>query len=251
MGRGKIGKSGLREGKEGGTVLGYNNKMSVKKNRFRLNLLTIYDCLFTAYGPQHWWPGETPFEVMVGAILTQSAAWRNVEQAITNLKQAGDLSPAALRDLPHPELASLIRPSGYYNAKTKKLKALASWLAQYSDNLVNIFSNNTKELRLELLGVHGIGPETADSILLYAAGKPVFVIDAYTRRIFQRLGILLPDDSYDVCQALFTRNLVREALLYNEYHALLVKLGKDVCRKKPDCDECCLGELCRYKKLAH
>jgi endonuclease III related protein len=231
-------------------VLGYNSMMSVKKKRLQLSLVTIYNCLFTAYGPQHWWPGETPFEVMVGAILTQSTSWRNVEQAIANLKQAGALSPAALRALPHSELAILIRPSGYYNVKAKKLEALVSWMAQHDDNLASVFSQNILELRLELLGVHGVGPETADSMLLYAAGKPVFVIDAYTRRIFQRLGVLRPDDGYDACQALFTGNLPTEAALFNEYHALLVKLGKGVCRKKPECDKCCLSELCRYKKTA-
>ena len=197
------------------------------------------------YGPQHWWPGESPFEVMVGAILTQSTAWQNVEKAITNLKNAGIMSPSSLRNIPTQELAKLIYPAGYYNAKALKLQALVNWLgASCGDNLRQLFALNTETLRTQLLAVHGIGPETADSILLYAANKPVFVIDTYTRRIINRLGLAPENDSYDAYQTLFTGNLPQNTQLFNEYHALLVRLGKEACRKQPVCERCCLLDIC-------
>jgi endonuclease-3 related protein len=209
-------------------------------------LLEIYQHLFACYGPQHWWPGESPFEVMVGAILTQSAAWGNVEKALANLKVVGALSAEALRRLSLPELAKLIRPCGYYNAKALKLKSLALWLGKScGDNLDKLFAKDTATLRQQLLAVHGIGQETADSILLYAAGKPIFVIDAYTRRIISRIGLALERDSYSAYQALFMENLPGDVKLFNEYHALFVCLGKKVCRKQPICGECCLRQLCR------
>ncbi len=208
----------------------------------------LYGCLLAAYGPQRWWPGESPFEVMAGAILTQSAAWGNVEKAIGNLKRARALSPQGIRNLSLEQLAQLIRPSGYYNAKAKKLQALVAWLGRYDDNLGKAFGRDTPELRQELLAVHGIGPETADSILLYAAEKPVFVIDAYTRRIMSRLGLAPDKTSYKSLQKLFTDNLPAEARLFNEYHALLVRLGKESCRKRPLCEECCLKDQCRYSE---
>lgn len=208
-------------------------------------LLDIYNRLFAAYGPQHWWPAEEPFEVMVGAILTQSAAWRNVEKAIANLKAAGALSPALLRRLSLPEIAALIRPSGYYNAKARKLKALAAWLgANYGDDIARMSTQGTEKLRTQLLSVYGVGPETADSIILYAATQPVFVIDAYTRRIISRLGLSPEVQSYATYQAFFMNNLPADVRLFNEYHALLVRLGKDVCRKQPLCERCCLCHLC-------
>jgi endonuclease III related protein len=200
-------------------------------------LLSIYRLLLEQYGPQHWWPGGSSFEVMVGAILTQSTAWRNVEKAIANLKNAHVMSPSAIRLLTVDELAVLIRPSGYYNAKARKLKALGDWCG---DDLNKLFAHNTDTLRHQLLQVHGVGPETADSILLYAADKPVFVIDAYTRRIIGRVGIAPDIDSYDAYQSLFMNNLPADTSLFNEYHALLVRLGKEVCRKVPACRECCL-----------
>ncbi len=197
------------------------------------------------YGPQHWWPADGPFEVMVGAILTQSAAWGNVEKAIANLKAAGALSPAGIRRLPLAELAEIIHPSGYYNAKAHKLKSLALWLEENcDDDLGQLFAGDSGRLREQLLSLHGIGPETADSIILYAAGKPVFVIDAYTRRIVSRVGLAAVDSSYRACQALFTDNLPADVRLFNEYHALLVCLAKDVCRRRPLCPECCLNEIC-------
>ena len=210
-------------------------------------LLRIYRRLLDNYGPQHWWPAQEPFEVMVGAILTQSAAWANVEKAITNLKAAGALSPEALRSLPLGEIAALTYPSGYYNAKAHKLKSLAAYLGEYHDDLDRVFGGDTRRARQELLDVHGIGEETADSILLYAAERPVFVIDAYTRRIMGRIGLAPKKDRYSDCQRLFMDNLPADAGLFSEYHALLVRLGKEVCRTQPLCHQCCLGgDICRF-----
>jgi endonuclease-3 related protein len=188
---------------------------------------------------------------MVGAILTQSAAWVNVEKAIDNLKAAQALSPRALRRLSLDELATLIRPCGYFNAKARKLKALAEWLGQtYGDDLVKMSATSLKKLRVQLLAVHGIGEETADSIILYAAGKPIFVIDAYTRRIIDRLGLTLNSSRYSAYQSLFMENLPHRVALFNEYHALLVEHGKMVCRQRPLCPECCLKDICRYGQEA-
>jgi endonuclease-3 related protein len=209
----------------------------------RTALTTIYEKLLARFGPQHWWPGETPFEMCLGAILTQNTAWTNVDRAIRNLKDAGVLDAAALRALPEDKLARLIKPSGYYNMKAKKLKVFVEWLGERcKDDLDALFSTETDPLRAELLGVHGIGEETADSMLLYAGGKPVFVIDAYTRRIFERLG-LQPEtgDRYGDWQRLFMDGLPPEAPLYNEYHALIVRLGKETCRSAPRCRDCPLN----------
>jgi endonuclease-3 related protein len=212
-------------------------------------LLTVYERLYAAYGPQHWWPGDSPFEVMVGAILTQSAAWHNVEKGIANLKAAGMLSPAALCQAPVEEIARLIYPCGYYNAKARKLKALVEWLHEScGDDPVELSRIETSALRQQLLGVHGIGPETADSILLYAAGRPVFVIDSYTRRILERLGLAPAKNTYDDFQRLFMRSLRHDVRLFNEYHALLVRLGKTACRKQPLCPECPLFDICPQNK---
>ena len=210
-------------------------------------LLNIYHRLMARYGPQYWWPAQEPFEMIVGAILTQSAAWRNVEKAIANLKAARALSPKALRRLSLSEVAALIHPSGYYNAKAVKLKSLAHWLGKYyDDNLNKLFICNTDYLRQQLLSIHGVGRETADSIILYAARKSVFVIDAYTRRIIDRIGLAPDSNSYIAYQALFMDNLSTDAGLFNEYHALLVCLAKDVCRSHPLCQQCCLNRTCRF-----
>jgi len=207
----------------------------------------IYQRLLGRFGPQHWWPADESFEVIVGAILTQSAAWGNVERAIVNLRGVGALSPRALRELPRPKLAALIHPCGYYNAKALKLKAFALWLGNhYDDDLDRLFALDADDLRQQLLAVHGVGPETADSIILYAAGKPVFVIDAYTRRIISRLGLAPEKESYAAYQKFFMENLPSDAKLFNEYHALLVCLGKNVCRRQPLCAECCLGDICQF-----
>jgi len=208
-------------------------------------LTEVYQLLLYRYGPQHWWPGDSPFEVIIGAILTQSAAWGNVEKAISNLKNTGALSPASLRDIPLEELAILVYPSGYYNAKALKLKSFAEHLGvAYGDSLERLFSLDIPVLRSELLAIHGIGDETADSIILYAARKPLFVIDAYTRRILTRLGLCPPRNDYASFQSLFMENLPADEKMFNEYHALLVRHGKEVCKKDPVCERCCLYSLC-------
>ena len=209
-------------------------------------LQNVYHRLMTCYGPQHWWPAQEPFEVIVGAILTQSAAWGNVEKAIANLKTAGALSPEALCQLSLTEVARLVHPCGYYNAKARKLKFFVGWLEEYyDDSLDKLFADNIDYIRQQLLSLYGIGKETADSIILYAANKPIFVIDAYTRRITSRIGLAPNSGSYDAYQALFMDNLPADAQLFNEYHALLVRLAKNVCRPRPLCQQCCLGDICQ------
>ena len=216
-------------------------------------LLDVYGRLHEAYGPQRWWPGETPFEVIVGAILTQSAAWTNVEKAIANLKAAGALSPEGLARLDEGELAGIVRPAGYFNAKARKLKAFVEMLrAEFGGDpstplrtgLERMLAAPVAELRPLLLATHGIGPETADAVLLYAAGRPAFVIDAYTRRLFSRLAVAPDRDTYDAWQALFAGNLEPDAALFNEYHALIVRHGKERCRRRPVCDGCPLLAVC-------
>jgi endonuclease-3 related protein len=205
-------------------------------------LQDTYRRLLERYGPQHWWPAREPFEVITGAILTQSTAWTNVEKAIANLKAAGKLSPAALRKLSEAELARLIRPCGYYNVKARRLNAFSIWLGEnYYDNLDRLFKSNADTLRERLLVIYGIGEETADSIMLYAGNKPVFVIDAYTRRIIDRMGLTPSSHDYASYQKLFTANLPKDVKLFNEYHAVLVRHAKEVCRKHPFCQRCCLN----------
>jgi endonuclease III related protein len=196
--------------------------------------------LFAAHGPQHWWPGRSRFEVIVGAILTQSTSWTNVELAISNLRKARLLTPAAMRAIPPAKLASLLRPSGYFRQKAKKLKAFADFLfAAYGASLSRMFQARANILRAELLAVHGIGPETADSILLYAGKHPVFVIDAYTRRILERHGLATKKQSYEQLRSLFETALPRDPQLFNEYHALIVLTGKHFCRKSVAlCEKC-------------
>jgi len=203
----------------------------------------------TRYGSQHWWPAQEPFEVIVGAILTQSAAWGNVEKAIANLQSAEALSPKVLRRLSLSEVAALIRPCGYYNAKALKLRSFAHWLGEhFNDNLSQLFASDINYLRQGLLSIYGIGQETADSIILYAAGKPIFVIDAYTRRIINRIGLTPVSNSYSAYQTLFMNNLPADVRLFNEYHALLVCLAKDACRSRPLCQQCCLNNICQFYK---
>ena len=211
----------------------------------RETLLDIYQRLYAAYGPQGWWPGGSPFEVVVGAILTQAAAWVNVEKAIENLKAAGALSPRGILDTPLAELARLVYPAGYYNAKARKLKAFVEMLFErHGGDLDRLLALPLPELRPELLATHGIGPETADAIVLYAAGQPCFVIDAYTRRVFGRLGLTPARDDYASWQALFEDALPPDATLYNEYHALIDRHAKALCRKQPLCAQCFLREVC-------
>lgn len=209
--------------------------------------LEPYRRLFQAYGPQHWWPGETPFEVMVGAVLTQNTAWGNVERAIANLKAAGYLTCRGILSLSDTALADLIRPAGYYNVKARRLKALCAYLnaeavADCPEALRDVAT--LPELRRRLLAVHGVGEETADSILLYALGLAVFVVDAYTRRIFSRLGLMTGNESYARIQQSFEAELPRDVGLYNEYHALIVHHGKTVCRPQPRCHGCPLLAIC-------
>jgi len=212
----------------------------------RDRLLMIYQRLLAHFGPQHWWPGDTAFEVIIGAILTQSTNWVNVDKALGNLRQAGVLAPRPMAALSADHLAELIRPSGYYRAKARKIRSFLDLLVNdYHADLDRLLTMETTELRRVLLATHGIGPETADSIILYAAGKPLFVVDAYTRRIFARLGLCPPVGRYEDLQALFMANLPPDAPMFNEYHALLVRLGKLVCRKRqPQCDACPLRDMC-------
>lgn len=216
-----------------------------RRQSARPSLLDIYSILHRQYGPRHWWPAETALEMIIGAILTQSAAWTNVEKAIANLRANGSLSVERLRGLSHEELAQLIRPSGYFNVKARKIRAFVDWLAgEYGGDLDKLFALDTTELRRQLLSVHGVGEETADSIILYGAHQPIFVIDAYTRRIITRLGLAPREETYAAYQALFMDNLPCDEALFNEYHALLVEHGKTVCRKRPLCAGCCLIDLC-------
>ena len=200
----------------------------------------IYQRLYRSFGPQSWWPGETPFEVIIGAILTQNTNWQNVAKAIGNLKKAKVLTPRKLHSLPIDRLARLIRPSGYFNIKAKRLKSFLDFLFKnYQGKLDKMFSQPLDELRQEILAVKGIGPETADSILLYAGEFPIFVVDTYTKRIFSRKKLFAEDTDYYQAQKIFMENLKKDVQLYNEYHALIVRLGKDFCKKtKPKCGIC-------------
>ena len=217
-------------------------------------LTKIYDMLFKRFGPRRWWPAENEFEVIIGAILTQNTAWKNVEKAISNLKAESLLTPGGLKKIKTSRLAVLIKPAGYYNIKAKRIKSFVNFLfKEFNGSLARMLRTDTKKLRAELLGVNGIGPETADSILLYAAGRPVFVVDNYTKRIFSRHSLLSPLASYEETQRLFTDNLPAQRKLFNEYHALIVELGKEFCRSKPRCSECPLKTIeagPRYAKPA-
>lgn len=203
----------------------------------------LYRGLLAGYGPQGWWPARTPFEVIVGAILTQNTSWRNVERAIASLRAARALAPGPMLELPEVRLAALIRPAGYYRVKARRLRNLLGHLARrHGGSVARMLRTPSRPLREELLAVSGIGPETADSILLYAAGRPVFVVDAYTRRVLSRHGLCRPDERYDRVQAVFTGALPPDAALFNEYHALLVRLGKEHCRPRaPRCADCPIG----------
>jgi endonuclease-3 related protein len=202
-------------------------------------LMDIYRTLYRAYGPRHWWPGETLFEVMVGAILTQNTSWRNVEKAIQKLKNKGVLNAEGIHQLRKSQLAPLIRSSGYYRIKAERLKAFVDFLFEnYDGNINRMGKERLKTLRAKLLKVNGIGPETADSILLYGLKKPIFVVDAYTKRILLRHGMISESPSYGEIQRLFMNHLPHNKRLFNEYHALLVHLGKTLCKKVPRCDIC-------------
>ena len=208
-------------------------------------LLRYYEALSGALGPMHWWPAQTPFEVIVGAILTQSTAWGNVERAIANLRTAGVLTAPAMLRISTERLSTLVRPSGYFRQKAKKLKAFVRFLeSEFGGSLKRMFRTPTAELREKLLSVHGIGPETADSILLYAGNHPVFVVDAYTHRMFGRHGITDGAPNYEKVRAMIESSLPKQVELFNEFHALIVNTGKNWCRKSaPRCEECPLRPL--------
>ncbi len=207
-------------------------------------LLEIYQLLFERFGRQQWWPGDTQLEIIIGAILTQNTNWANVEKAIMNLKSVDCLIPEKLYHLDVWRLAEFIRPAGYYNIKAKRLKSFINWLFEnYDGKLSSLGRLDTERLRGELLEINGIGHETADSILLYAFERPIFVVDAYTARVTVRHGMIEPDADYEQLRELFQSNLSEDVRLFNEYHALLVKVGKEFCRPKARCSGCPLEKL--------
>ena len=227
---------------------------SARKARVSSVLHRMFGLAFRALGPQRWWPGETPFEVCVGAILTQNTAWTNVERAIANIRAARAMDPHLIYRMPIRRLARLIRPAGYFNVKARRLKSFVSFLLnRFGGQVERIRDTSPDEARKALLSVNGVGPETADSILLYAAGIPIFVCDAYTRRILHRHGLSAHDAEYHTLQDLFHRTFpARNPRLYNEFHALIVAIGKDFCRPRdPRCDGCPLGSLLTPARRRH
>ena len=216
----------------------------MKKNKV---LLIIFNLLLDRFGPQQWWPGDTQVEVIVGAILTQNTNWVNVEKAIINLKRAKALSIKTLASLSHNKLSALIKPSGYFNVKAVRLKNFIDYVsAEYHGSLKKMGREPVDKLRANLLSVNGIGPETADSILLYAFDKPSFVVDTYTKRVFSRLGLVSHDLEYAEVQLFFMDNLKTDVHLFNEYHALIVHLAKEHCKVKPACSGCPLVRDCIF-----
>ncbi len=208
-------------------------------------LRQVFDLLLKTYGKQNWWPADTAFEVMVGAVLTQNTAWSNVERAIANLKEAGVLHQRGILELPQDELAELLRPSGYFNVKAKRLQNFCRFLAENGGECA-LREMKLKDARAALLSINGVGSETADDIMLYALEQPVFVVDAYTRRIFTRLGMLQGDEGYEQIRTGFEKALGPHLMLFNEYHALIVRHGKETCKTKPHCDQCGLVNLCLF-----
>lgn len=206
-------------------------------------LRSIFDRLLAHHGPQDWWPGDTPFEVMVGAVLTQNTAWINVERAIANLTANAALSPERILAVDETQLAEWLRPSGYFNIKTRRLRNLCRWYTDAGGHPV-LSKISNEDLRRALLAVNGVGPETADDILLYAFERPIFVIDAYTRRLFARLGIIQGNEAYEQLRLALEHALGEDVTLFNEYHALIVVHAKDICRKRPRCKECALRKTC-------
>ncbi len=206
--------------------------------------METYNLLFSALGPQNWWPAETELEMMVGAILTQNTNWNNVEKAIQNLKEKDLLSIKGLSQIPASILAGYIRSAGYYNIKAKRLKNLIKFIEdKYNGDIDRLLSLDTDTIRKELLSVKGIGMETADSIILYGAGRPIFVVDTYTHRILTRHNLIEEEAGYNDLQLAFMDNLPNDAELFQEFHALIVKTGKDFCRKRPLCPNCPLEDL--------
>jgi len=207
--------------------------------RLTKTLMDLYQRMFDRFGPQYWWPGDTRTEIIIGAILTQNTNWGNVEKALANLRQEGLLNFSRLRGTPDTVIAQLIRPSGYFNMKARRLKNFVEFFYQeYGGSWRRINAQPLTALRERILSVNGIGPETADSILLYAMDRPVFVVDAYTKRILSRKGLIGPDEDYHAVQRLFMDHLPADAALFNEYHALIVRAAKEHCRPRPACDGC-------------
>jgi endonuclease-3 related protein len=207
----------------------------------------VYRRLLTQYGLQDWWPAETWFEIVIGAILTQGTSWRNVEKAIKQIKSAGAMNPKSIREMDLDLLSELIYSSGYYRTKAGRLKAVAEYLGKrFGDDIEVMREMDSIQLRQELLGINGIGEETADDILLYAVGLPFFVIDSYTKRIFSRLGIAPEKGSYSLYQSMFMSNLDHNVDLMKEYHALIVRHASKVCRTIPSCIECCIKSECEF-----
>jgi len=219
-------------------VINFTMKITTEFEKF---LLEVYDELLETFGPQHWWPGDTPLEIAIGAILTQNTNWRNVEKAIKNLKMRDLIDVDSLYSLPCEELSHLIKPSGFFNVKTKRLKSFIKFLKD-SGGLEKLKHLDVSRLRKSLLEVSGIGKETADSIILYALEKPIFVVDAYTRRFLIRHGIISGNEEYDDIRQLFESSLPNDVDIYKEYHALIVKLGKVYCKTKPICEGCPLNK---------
>lgn len=214
-----------------------------KRGEIDYSILKIYHRLLSYFGPQNWWPGETEFEIMVGAILTQNTSWRNVEKAISILKENSLLNPKALSHISIKRLSTLIRSSGFFRIKAERLSHFVRYLMRrYKGDIGKMGKADTDTLREELLEIKGIGPETADSILLYALNRPLFVIDSYTRRVFSRHNYFNERERYEKIQKFFMKNLPKDPKIYNEYHALIVRLAKTYCRKRPLCKDCPLNE---------
>ncbi len=211
----------------------------------------VYRRLRARFGHAGWWPGKTAFEVCVGAILVQNTAWSNAEKALSSLRRSRRLSYRGLRGLSPAQIASLIRSAGTFNVKARRLAAFVSFLGtEYGGRTAGMVAETAPRLRHKLLAVHGIGPETADCIVLYAAGLPRFVVDAYTCRVFARLGMLRGDESYQEVQRFFMDRLPQDVELWGDYHGQIVKLAKDFCRPRPRCPGCPLGDLCRFPRRA-
>lgn len=205
----------------------------------------VFNKLSKHYGAQYWWPADTPFEVMVGAVLTQNAAWTNVEKAIINLKVNNSLSAEAIVNASPERLAQWLKPSGYFNIKAKRLRNICEWTLSHGGEK-KLKTWPTQQLRHGLLSVNGVGPETADDILLYAFDRPVFVIDAYTRRVFSRLGLVEGNEPYEVLRSMFENKIGSDTQLFSEYHALIVLHAKNACKKKPLCEQCLLSRQCNH-----
>ena len=218
----------------------------MKSTDARKKLAAMYELMSAHFGPTHWWPGDTPFEIAVGAILTQNTAWTNVEKAIANLKRADLLDPRAILDCPDEQMEQAVQPSGFFRIKTKRLRGFCAHLVErYGGSMARMAERPLESLRPELLGVYGLGPETADDILLYACGKIVFVVDAYTKRIFSRHGLIPAEIGYEDLRAFFEKHVPPDLHRYKEYHGLIVWTGKDFCRKSPKCEDCPLKSMLR------